>query len=135
MKRGCSDTDVLTFRRIFEIVITYCALKLLVTVCAQDIQGDLLQSLEVRCSRVSKQLSSVEGGKPAFAFGTAIVSGGSMGCCLRTRTAYWPPDVSNLLANEGAIAKYETDCSLRLQYLSLRILQPVTGNVNFSHSP
>ena len=42
MQRGCSDTDVLTFRRIFEIVITYCALKLLVTVCAQDIQGDLL---------------------------------------------------------------------------------------------
>jgi hypothetical protein len=55
VKRGCSDTDVLTFRRIFEIAITYCALELLVTVCAQGIQGDLLQSLEVRCSRVSKQ--------------------------------------------------------------------------------
>jgi hypothetical protein len=55
MKRGCSDTDVITFRRIFELVITYCALRLLVAVCAQDIQGDRLPSLEVRCSRASKQ--------------------------------------------------------------------------------
>jgi hypothetical protein len=68
MKRGCSDTDVLTFRRIFEIAIAYCALKLLVTVCAQDIQGDLLQSLEVRCSKVSKQqlLGGRRRGKPAL---------------------------------------------------------------------